>query len=153
MTQCVGGDEYLYRLLNPLGNMPNNDILSCTNSLILSLITEMLVCVDEAQVRNTAVRSIEVVVSQMPVEHIAKHFVPFLERLSAKDGFTSRISASCLYHVVFNRMGELDKKHIKSLFYKLCQDDTPMVLTHSINYRINHTHLLTIRYVERQPKI
>lgn len=106
LIQYVGGDEYLYRLLNPL---------------------EMLVCVEEVQVRETAIHSIEAIISQMSVEHVTKYFVPFLERLSAKDGFISRISASCLHHVVYNRMGELDKKHIKSLFYKLCQDDTPMV--------------------------
>ncbi len=102
----------------------------------------MLVCVEEVQVRNTAIHSIELVIAKMPVEHIAKYFVPFLERLSAKDGFTSRISASCLYHVVYNRMGELDKKHIKSLFYKICQDDTPMVPTHSLLPIHSLTHIL-----------
>lgn len=117
----------------------------------------MLVCVEEVQVRETAIHSIEAIISQMSVEHVTKYFVPFLERLSAKDGFISRISASCLHHVVYNRMGELDKKHIKSLFYKLCQDDTPMVLT--LLYSLTHTftHSLTryssIRYVEKQLKI
>lgn len=111
----------------------------------------MLVCVEEVQVRNTAIRSIELVIAQMPVEHIAKYFVPFLERLSAKDGFTSRVSASCLYHVVYNRMGELDKKHIKSLFYKICQDDTPMVRTYSFLLSQPLT-LYAIRCVEKRLK-
>lgn len=106
MCNCVGGDDYINRLLAPL---------------------ELLAAVEESAVRDMTLRSIEIVVNRMSDEHIGKFFIPFLSRLSSKDWFTSRISAASLFHIVYNRLSETEKCRVRSLFHRLCSDDTPSV--------------------------
>lgn len=106
MCNCVGGDDYINRLLAPL---------------------ELLAAVEESAVRDMTLRSIEIVANRMSDEHIGKFFIPFLSRLSSKDWFTSRISAASLFHIVYNRLSETEKCRVRILFLRLCSDDTPSV--------------------------
>lgn len=106
LCSCVGSDEYVHRLLVPL---------------------ELLATVEESAVREKAINSIEIVARNMPDEHLLKYFVPFVIRLATKDWFTSRISAVALFHPVYNRLPESEKSTFRSLFVRLCGDDTPMV--------------------------
>ena len=41
--------------------------------------------------------------------------------------YTSRASAVCLIHIVYNRVKEDRRQAFKELFIKLCNDDTPVV--------------------------
>jgi serine/threonine-protein phosphatase 2A regulatory subunit A len=106
LCSCVGGDEYVHRLLSPL---------------------ELLATVEESAVREKAINSIEIVARNMPEEHLLKYYSPFVVRLSTKDWFTSRISAVALFHPVYNRLPESEKSTFRLLFVRLCADDTPIV--------------------------
>ena len=106
MCNCVGGDEYINRLLAPL---------------------ELLAAVEESAVREMTLKSIEIVVGRMSDEHLVKFFCPFLSRLAVKDWFTSRISAASLFHVVYRRLSDSEKSRFRALFLRLCADDTPSV--------------------------
>lgn len=106
MCNCVGGDEYVYRLLSPL---------------------ELLTAVEESAVREMTLKSVDIVTNRMSEEHIVNYFVPFIVRLSTKDWFTSRISAASLFHIAYTRLPDTEKSSIRALFLKICSDDTPSV--------------------------
>jgi serine/threonine-protein phosphatase 2A regulatory subunit A len=106
MCNCVGGDEYMNRLLLPL---------------------ELLAAVEESSVREMTLKSIGIVVNKMSDENIGKFFIPFLSRLSTKDWFTSRISAASLFHIAYMRLPDVGKSRVRPLFLRLCSDDTPSV--------------------------
>ena len=63
----------------------------------------------------------------MPEEHVSKHFTAFIVSLSNKDWFTSRLSAASLFHVAYNRLPDSEKRNLRTLFLRLCTDDTPSV--------------------------
>jgi serine/threonine-protein phosphatase 2A regulatory subunit A len=106
ICNCIGGDEFLDRLLIPL---------------------ELLAAVEESAVRDMTLKSIGTVVTRMSEEHVAKCFIPFIFRLSSKDWFTSRISAASLFHMAYKRLPDSEKSSIRALFLTLCSDDTPSV--------------------------
>lgn len=106
MCNCVGGDEYMNCLLAPL---------------------ELLAAVEESAVRDMTLKSIDIVIGRMSDDHLVKYFCPFLSRLSNKDWFTSRISATALFHTVYKRLPDNEKGRHRALFLRLCSDDTPSV--------------------------
>uniref|UniRef100_M4BXL3 Phosphatase PP2A regulatory subunit A/Splicing factor 3B subunit 1-like HEAT repeat domain-containing protein n=1 Tax=Hyaloperonospora arabidopsidis (strain Emoy2) TaxID=559515 RepID=M4BXL3_HYAAE len=105
-VDLVGGPAHAYLLLKPL---------------------ESLATVDEASVRNMAVRSICKVVEASEAEHVAEHFVPVLRRLVTRDWFTSRIASCSLFQVGYSRLSTEMQAEMRGMFGQLCRDDTPMV--------------------------
>ena len=63
----------------------------------------------------------------MSEEQLIKHFIPFLNKLSSKDWYTSRSAAASLYHIVFSRISEKYKNDLSTSFLRLCRDETPSV--------------------------
>ena len=106
MCNCVGGDEFVYRLLAPL---------------------ELLAAVEESAVRDMTLKSIGMVVARMSDDHVLQYFCPVLSRLATKDWFTSRISAASLFHIAYKRLPDSEKTRLRVLFLRLCSDDTPSV--------------------------
>jgi len=106
LTNYIGGDEYVYKLIQPL---------------------ELLSNVEDSTVRDAVIRSLEMIVSKMPNEHLVKYYVPFIVRLGTQKCFTSRTTAAALFHFSYNRLPENEKKNCRSLFLRLCVDETPMV--------------------------
>ncbi|KAE9048885.1 Serine/threonine-protein phosphatase 2A regulatory subunit A alpha isoform [Phytophthora rubi] len=105
-VDVVGGPPHAYLLLKPL---------------------ESLATVDEASVRDMAVRSICKVVEAMEPDHVAEHFVPVLRRLVTRDWFTSRIASCSLFQVGYARLSAEIQAEMRGMFGQLCRDDTPMV--------------------------
>ncbi|CAE7844422.1 paa1, partial [Symbiodinium microadriaticum] len=60
----VGGERYYYTLLEPI---------------------ELLAIVEEAAVRDAAVKAVEPVIQGMPDEDLLTYFVPFVSKLASKD--------------------------------------------------------------------
>jgi len=102
----VGGAEFYYTLLEPI---------------------ELLAIVEDGSVRDAAVKAVIPIVDGMPDDHLLTHFVPFVSKLALKDWFTSRISATALFHIAYSRLPSHVQKEFRALFSRLCADDTPMV--------------------------
>ncbi|ETI43715.1 hypothetical protein F441_11339 [Phytophthora nicotianae CJ01A1] len=105
-VDVVGGPAHAYLLLKPL---------------------ESLATVDEASVRDMAVRSICKVVEAMEPDHVSEHFVPVLRRLVTRDWFTSRIASCNLFQVGYTHLAADIQAEMRGMFGQLCRDDTPMV--------------------------
>eukprot|EP01038_Epipyxis_sp_PR26KG_P008912 gene8912-12020_t len=106
LVNYVGGNDHIYNLLHPL---------------------ELLICGEESAVRNKALISIESVVERMSNDHICKYFEPLLVKLASKDWFTSRSSAASLIHLAFIQVSTRSKSEFRSIFLRLCADETPSV--------------------------
>jgi serine/threonine-protein phosphatase 2A regulatory subunit A len=105
-VDVVGGDAYAHLLLTPL---------------------ESLATVDEASVRQMAVKSICKVVEQMQAAHISEYFLAVLRRLVTRDWYTSRIAACSLFQVGYAKLNPTIQAEMRAMFAQLCRDDTPMV--------------------------
>jgi serine/threonine-protein phosphatase 2A regulatory subunit A len=106
MVDCVGGDQYIHILLEPL---------------------ELLSTVEESSVRNSAIKSISKIVEALPADHLETYFAPFVMKLAAQEWFTSRISAASLFPVGYSRLPEKEKASFRSTFIRMCGDETPLV--------------------------
>lgn len=106
MIHCVGGEQHVHTLLEPL---------------------ELLSTVEESSVRNSAIKSISKIVEALPAEHIETYFAPFVMKLASQEWFTSRISAASLFSVCYSRLPEKEKATFRTMFIRMCTDDTPLV--------------------------
>ena len=106
LVEQVGGSEFAHTLLLPLENLSG---------------------VEESVVRDEAVKSISTVIKAQSDAHVLQYSVPILQHLSIGDWFTSRISAAGLFAVVYPRVPTAVKANLRSLFKRLCEDETPMV--------------------------
>ena len=106
LIPLVGGSQYVHLLLEPL---------------------ELLATVDENSVREAVVASTELVILQLSNEHLVEHYVPFVLRMAGKDLFTSRVSAASLFHVGYKNLPAARQREFRTMYFKLCADDAPMV--------------------------
>ncbi|DAZ95900.1 TPA: LOW QUALITY PROTEIN: hypothetical protein N0F65_012611 [Lagenidium giganteum] len=119
-------DEVLLVMAEELGNFV--DVVGGpSNAYPLLVPLESLATVDEASVRDMAVKSICKVVQEMESEHVAEYFVAVLRRLVTRDWFTSRIASCSLFQVGYGRVGPAVQAEMRGMFGQLCRDDTPMV--------------------------
>ena len=107
----VGGHAHMAVLLEPL---------------------EHLAQVEETVVRERAVESLVSLARACSVGDplIASSFYPLVKRLAEGDWFTSRISATGLFAVTYQRLPATQadaKAELSALFVTLAKDDTPMV--------------------------
>lgn len=114
LLPLMGGLEYAYLLLRPL---------------------ETLIMVEEGAVREPALVSMEAVLNSMTNDQLTEQYVPLLNRLATNDWFTSRMSSAALFHIAYKKLADPMKQKCRSLFLKLCSDETPMVRrTGAMNY-------------------
>ena len=106
LVDLVGGNQYCFKILETLGQ---------------------LCAAEEGVVRDMTICSIEKVVALMPEDHLEKHFVPMVLRLASKDWYTCRASAACLMHLAYGRLNDDRRTAFRSVFVKLCADETPIV--------------------------
>lgn len=138
--------EELGKFVEVVGGPPHAHLLLCP--------LESLATVDEASVRDMAVRSICSVVEVMDAGHVVEHFVPVLRRLVTRDWwvferfrmdgsvaltrpatrrepafsrFTSRIASCNLFQAGYPRVPAEIQGEMRGMFGQLCRDDTPMV--------------------------
>lgn len=119
-------DEVLLALSEELGELVNyiggTERVAC---LIPPL--ETLCNVEDSNVRDKAVASLNKIAKQLKPEQVEAAFFPLLKRLSAGTYFTSRSSACALYATVYTNGSTDAKNFCLDTYKKLCKDDTPMV--------------------------
>lgn len=103
MVDAVGGSEWAFFLLLPL---------------------EELLMLDEASVREKALKSILAVQARMPSRHIDEHSCALVSRLARNDWFVARMAACSLIPSVCQRA--FSEEMLRE-FVELCGDETPMV--------------------------
>jgi hypothetical protein len=125
-------DEVLLVMAEELGNFV--DVVGGP-SMAFPLLTplESLATVDEASVRDMAVKSICRIVEQMQSDHIAEHFVAALRRLVTRDWFTSRNAACHLFQVGYAKVSTtiqselLENPNLYKLRHGCHINNTPLV--------------------------
>lgn len=106
LTAFLGGAENVHVLIRPL---------------------ELLVCGEESQIRDRALKSAEDIVSRMNEEQIVRHFMPLIQKLSAKDWYTARSGAASLISLIFGRVSDRARTDLQEILGKLSSDDTAAV--------------------------
>lgn len=53
--------------------------------------------------------------------------MPMIKRLGSGEWFTSRASASGLFHFAYEHASSTTQSELRKLFASLCNDETPMV--------------------------
>jgi len=112
MVDAVGGSEHAHVLLAPL---------------------EQLAGSEETAVREKAVQALGKIVEQVSEHTLMEHVLPLLRRTANADWFTSRISATALFPLIYPRLPQPSvddavKKELRALYANLCKkEETPMV--------------------------
>lgn len=106
LVDYVGGDRYCYKILDTLGQ---------------------LCAAEESVVRDMTILSMEKVVALMSDAHLEQYFVPLVLKLASKEWYTCRASAACLMHISYDKLNEERRASFRSIFVKLCADETPIV--------------------------
>ncbi|EWC43446.1 protein phosphatase PP2A regulatory subunit A [Drechslerella stenobrocha 248] len=105
-VEYVGGPEFGHVLLSPLEN---------------------LAAIEEPLVRDKAVESLNRICSELSQEQVETYFIPLILRLSKADWFTSKVSATGLYCVAYEKATAPSQESLRANFGLLVNDDTPMV--------------------------
>jgi len=103
MVEYIGGNDYAFYLLRPL---------------------EQLVTVEEQVIRDSAIQSLNQVVSAMDNDGLVRHFKPFVTRLLGGDWYISRISGCLLAVRLLIRSFDID---LYRQVGELTREDTPKV--------------------------
>ncbi|KAK2767485.1 Polyamine N-acetyltransferase 1 [Arachnomyces sp. PD_36] len=111
-VEYVGGPEYGHVLLSPL---------------------EHLAAIEEPLVREKAVESLNKICEQLSQKQVEENFIPLTVRLSKADWFTSKISATGLYSVPYNKASPALQQGFRQQFGHLVHDETPMVRRQAAN--------------------
>jgi len=106
LQDCVGGSENAHVLLVPL---------------------ETLSGIEEAVVRDKAVESMKKIVTVLDKKQLEDYMAPLVKRLATGKWFTSRVSSSSLFEILYKTLSPELQSEMRGLFAKLCEDDTPMV--------------------------
>ena len=95
--------------------------------LLLPLLASVAGC-EETVVRDEAARAMKKVMADMSAEKLQRHGIPAARELSTGDWFTSRVSATALFGPLLAKIKDAEASaELRSLFGRLCRDDTPMV--------------------------
>lgn len=105
-VEYVGGPEHAHVLLSPLENLAS---------------------IEEPLVREKAVESLNKICEQLSEQQVEQYFIPLTFRLSKADWFTSKISATGLYTVPYQKSNGESQTKLRQQFSQLVHDDTPMV--------------------------
>ncbi|KAL0483370.1 serine/threonine-protein phosphatase 2A regulatory subunit [Acrasis kona] len=120
-------DEVLLALAEELGNFVSA-VGGAEKASCLLAPLETLCNVEEATVRDKAVKSLNKIATEMKaIQQTDQHFLPLVRRLSSGDWFTSRSSSCGLFAVVYPLCNNEIKAELRQTYGKLCTDSTPMV--------------------------
>mmetsp|Transcript_44005 Transcript_44005/g.73301 ORF Transcript_44005/g.73301 Transcript_44005/m.73301 type:complete len:618 (-) Transcript_44005:47-1900(-) len=119
-------DDILVVLSEQLGDLPDC-VGGSENAHVLLVPLETLSGIEEAVVRDRAVESMKKIVKVLNKSQLETHMAPLVKRLATGKWFTSRVSSSSLFEIVYSSLAQKDQDEMRQLFVKLCEDDTPMV--------------------------
>ncbi|GJD08106.1 Serine/threonine-protein phosphatase 2A 65 kDa regulatory subunit A alpha isoform [Galdieria sulphuraria] len=147
-------DEVLLALAEQLGNFIDS-VGGPKYAFCLLDLLETLAAVEETVVREKAVESLNKIVDVMAeagqTDDVLKYFVPLVKRLAKGDWFTSRISATGLFHSAYRhipRNNQTLKDELRNLFKELAQDETPMVRRALASKLSKFASVVEVKYVE-----
>lgn len=89
-------------------------------------IFQILFGCDETVVRECAVEKMKTIVEDMDEDSVQKHIVPLIITISNLDQFQMKVSSLCLIRMCYAKAGK-DKDKLRSLYFRLCDDDTPII--------------------------
>lgn len=92
---------------------------------ILPLI-QFLLCVEETVVREQMVESMRDFIKFFSDDQIQKDIISLIMTISSQDYFTGKVSSCFLIRMCYEKAGK-EKEKLRSLYYKLCDDDTPLI--------------------------
>lgn len=92
---------------------------------ILSLL-QYLLCVEETVVRECAVEGVRELIKVFTDEQIQKDIMNLINNISSQDYFTGKVSACYMIRMCYEKAGK-EKEKLRSLYYKLCDDETPLI--------------------------
>lgn len=116
-------DEVLFALAEELGDL--SSFISGSPSLLIAPL-ENLATMEEAVVRDQAVRSLEKIAEKLPDSDIASVLAPVVLRMASSEAFYCRVSACGLFAAVYSRAGS-SKEKLRQKFLELTREDSPMV--------------------------
>ena len=116
-------DEVLFALAEELGDLCS--FLSGSPGLLIAPL-ENLATMEEAVVRDQAVRSLAKIAEKLPDSDIASVLAPVVLRMASSEAFYCRVSACGLFAAVYLRAGS-SKEKLRQKFLELTREDSPMV--------------------------
>jgi serine/threonine-protein phosphatase 2A regulatory subunit A len=87
---------------------------------------QFLLCVEETVVREQAVEGMRELIKLFSDEQIQKDVMNLINNISSQDYFTGKVSACYLVRMCYEKAGK-EKDKLRSLYYKLCEDETPLI--------------------------
>lgn len=81
---------------------------------------------DESVVRESAIKQMRELVDILDESQVQKYLVPLIMSISNMEGFQWKVSAIYLIRMCYTKVGK-DKDKLKALYFKLCEDDTPII--------------------------
>jgi serine/threonine-protein phosphatase 2A regulatory subunit A len=100
--------------------LDNNHLLG-----ILPLL-QFLLCVEETVVRDQTIEGAREILKTFNEEQIQKDVMNMITIISNQDYFTGKVSAGYLIRMAYEKAGK-EKEKLRSLYYKLCDDETPLI--------------------------
>lgn len=116
-------DEVLFALAEELGDLSN--YISGSPSVLIAPL-ENLATMEEAVVREQAVKSLTSIADRLPDSEVINVLTPVVLRLASSEAFYCRVAACGLFSTVYLRAGNLKEK-LRQKFLDLSREDSPMV--------------------------
>ena len=120
--EYVGGPEYGHVLLSPLENLA-----AIEEPLVREKVQWLCRTLTMTADMQQAVESLNKICEQLSQTQVEEYFIPLTIRLSKADWFTSKISATGLYSVPYEKAGPPVPEGLRQQFGLLVHDETPMV--------------------------
>mmetsp|Transcript_3550 Transcript_3550/g.7107 ORF Transcript_3550/g.7107 Transcript_3550/m.7107 type:complete len:616 (-) Transcript_3550:517-2364(-) len=119
-------DDILVVLSDQLGGL-HEFVGGAHQAHVLLVPLETLSGIEESVVREKAVESIKKIMKVLNKEQLREHAVPLVRRLGTGKWFTSRVSSSSLFELLYPHLEQKSQDEMRALFTRLCEDETPMV--------------------------
>ena len=81
---------------------------------------------EESVIRESAIEKMRDIVKTLDEGIIQKYLVPLILSIAAMDAFQWKVSALYLIRMCYQKAGK-DKDKLRALYFKLCDDDTPII--------------------------
>ena len=85
-----------------------------------------MLCVEETVVRDQTVEGTRELIKSFNEEQIQKDVMSLITVISNQEYFTGKVSACYLIRMAYEKAGK-EKEKLRSLYYKLCDDETPLI--------------------------
>ncbi|MCQ2816007.1 MAG: hypothetical protein MJ252_01965 [archaeon] len=117
-------DEVLLAFSEEMANFRN--YLDDKNIHLIFPLFQFLFGCEESVVRESAIEKMRNLVPTLDETIIQKYLVPLILSIATMDSFQWKVSAIYLIRMCYQKAGK-DKEKLRALYFKLCDDDTPII--------------------------